>query len=422
MRRLRANALVLLTGSAGSAALAFVLSALIGRALGETGLGVYATALAWAFPLAIIADAGVGTLITRDLAADLSRSAAYLHAAVRARLLIGGGLASALFFAAPLLSDTPTVIDGIRLSAPLVVTLPFFGAFTALFRAQRVMWPVALLNVGMLAAQVTLTGIVFALGGDVLDALTVNVLTSTGQLLAAYVVYRRWFRVDRRRAPLHPDESDTDLAMMALLRRAWPFAVAAVLSAMHLRLNVILLERLTDTGTAGLYAAAGRFIEGANLVGRAYFDALFPALGAVIAQPDALASLFQRAQRTLLLLGLVFAGGGVLVGPLLVTLVYGATFTDAGIVLQLAGLSLLPGLLKGGFLLLAYATGRAYVANAVIGGTLALRVAGSALLIPAGGAVGAALVDVLVETAALTALLLSNLLRPDPRTFGQINE
>ncbi len=398
MTRLRANTLTLLGSNAGTAGLAFLLSALIGRVLGESGLGVYAAALAWTFPLAIIADFGLATLITRDVAADFSRGSAYLRAATEARLVLGGGMAVLFFVFAPLLSDNQSVVEGIRLSAPLVIIFPLFGSFTALFRAHRVMWPIALLNVGMLSAQVILTALVFAFGGDVLDVLAVNVVTSAGQLVVAWGMYRGRFgpfpRQAQRIVPLH------------LLRNAWPFAVAAVLAALHTRLNVILLESLADTSAVGVFAASGRFIEGANMVTRAAFDALFPALGAVVAQPNALAALFGRARRMLVLLGFVFAGGGVVAGPLLVTLVYGPGFDDAGIVLQVAAVALLPATLKGGYLLYCYTVGRAQLANTVIAGTLILRFAASAVLIPAGNAIGAALVDVIVETVAFVLLAL----------------
>ncbi|MBC8172002.1 MAG: oligosaccharide flippase family protein, partial [Anaerolineae bacterium] len=68
MSRLASNTLTLLTGNAGSAMLSLLLSVLIGRALGKDGLGVYAAALAWVYPVALLADAGLSTLITRDLA------------------------------------------------------------------------------------------------------------------------------------------------------------------------------------------------------------------------------------------------------------------------------------------------------------------------------------------------------------------
>jgi O-antigen/teichoic acid export membrane protein len=122
---------------------------------------VYATALAWVFPLSLAADFGLGTLITREVAAAPGSASDYLRSAAAARLWLGGALMLLLMFAAPFLSSNPAVVLGLQISAPLIVILPSFGGFTAVFRARQDMWPIAWLNLGMLGAQVALTALVF---------------------------------------------------------------------------------------------------------------------------------------------------------------------------------------------------------------------------------------------------------------------
>src|SRR5438477_12267695 len=85
------NTLILLISNVGSAVLSFVLSVLIGRALGQDGLGVYSTALAWITPLSLVAEFGLGTLMTRDIAQNPASEAAYLRLTTWARLWLGGG-------------------------------------------------------------------------------------------------------------------------------------------------------------------------------------------------------------------------------------------------------------------------------------------------------------------------------------------
>src|SRR5690606_28302176 len=65
------------------------------------------------------------------------------------------------------------------------------------------------------------------------------------------------------------------LQIIPLLRRAWPFALAAILAALQARTGTILLERLTDTTQVGYYAAATRFVEAARMIPNALFGALF---------------------------------------------------------------------------------------------------------------------------------------------------
>jgi lipopolysaccharide exporter len=397
--RLSANTLTLLLSNGGSTALAFVLSVLIGRALGQDGLGIYAAALAWVLPLTLLAEAGLSTLITREVAQTPADAGPYLHVTSRARLLLGGGLTGLLLAAAPLLSSDAAMIRGIQISAPLVLIAPFSGAFTAIFRAQRVMWPVAALNLGMLVTQVGLTAWVFAAGGGVLAVLAVNTITSAGQLAAAWAIWRGWFR-----RPAAHDPTRRPFKVSDMLRRAWPFALAGMLAALHMRIGLILLEQHSGAGETGYYAAASRFIEAGRLLPQAFFDALFPTLAALVSIPADFHRLFRRVTWPLAGFGLLAGAGGIALAHWLVTVTYGVAFAPAAVVLQIGLWSLLPGLLKGSRTLYWYALGHERFVNHITILTLALRVTLSLWLIPVYGAVGAALAHLAVEAASCALL------------------
>jgi O-antigen/teichoic acid export membrane protein len=409
-QRLSRNTVILLISNGGSAALSFLLSALIGRALGKTGLGVYSTALAWVFPLSLIAEFGLGTLMTRDLASEPGAAAAYLRAVTWVRLWLGGGLVSALVLAAPLLSTDPALVIGLQVSAPLIMILPFFGAFTAIFRAAQSMWPIPWLNIGMLAAQVALTALVLLWGGDVVAALVVNTATSAGQLAAAWGVYRWGFAPGgelphpRFAALDSPSPTWREGGGVRLLRRAWPFAVAAVLAALQARLGTILLERLTDAGQVGYYAAATRFVEAARMIPNALFGALFPALAALAQHPPEMRRLFRRVLWGLLAFGGALAVLFVFVAEPLLRLTYGEAFTPAAMTLIVAMGALLPALLRAGRTLYWYAVGQEGRVNRVTGVTLILQMVLSLWLIPAYGALGLALVMLVTEEVGLVLL------------------
>lgn len=406
LSRLSRNTLTLLLSNGGSAVLSFVLSALIGRALGGDGLGVYGTALAWVFPLALMAEFGLGTLITRDVAQDTRAGAAYLQATTPIRLLFSGTLTALLILLAPRISDNPAVVRGLTIAAPLILILPFFSAFTAVFRAQQVMWPIPPLNIGMLIIQVGWTIYVFSTGGGVLDALAVNTLTSAGQLLAAWGIYRWKFASKitpvlraHSRAPL-PDT----LEIRTLLRRAWPFALAAILAALQTRLGTILLERLTATASVGYYTAATRFVEAGRMLPNALFGALFPALAALTLHPPALRRTFRRVMLGLSAFGIGLALLFTLLPSPIISLTYGDDFLPAVPVLQIAMWGLLPALLRAGRTLYWYALGSEQFVNRVTALALVIQVALSLWLIPQYGAVGAALTGLITETLALALL------------------
>ncbi|RMG83541.1 MAG: hypothetical protein D6712_12855, partial [Chloroflexi bacterium] len=219
-RKLSQNTLTLLFSNSGSALLSFALSALIGRALGQEGLGIYAAALAWIFPLSLMADFGLNTLITRDLAQYPEAEYSYLRVAIYQRLVMGGVLMLSAILAAPLLSENLRVIQGIIISAPLILITPLFSMFTAVFRARQCMWPIAALNLGMLVVQVSATAAIFAWGYGVITALAVNTLTSAGQLATAWGLWR-WLSSDGKHIAIH-------IGIRETISKAGVFAIAAV--------------------------------------------------------------------------------------------------------------------------------------------------------------------------------------------------
>ncbi len=408
------NTLTLLVSNGGSALLSFVLSALIGRVLDGDGLGVYGTVLAWVFPLALVAEFGMGTLITRDVAQDTRNGDAYLRATTPIRLLFGGSLTVLLITTAPLISADPAVVRGLVIAAPLILILPFFGAFTAIFRAHQTMWPIPPLNIGMLVIQVGLTIWVFRSGGGVLAALAVNTLTSAGQLAAAWGIYRWKFTSEitstvraHGGAPL-PDAPDNrppvTLKINPLLRRAFPFALAGLIVALQARLGTILLEQLTDSTSVGYYTAATRFVEAGRMIPNALFGALFPALAALALHPAHLRHTFRRVMAAL---GATGVGLGILFTLFparILDLTYGGNFLPAVPVLQVAMWGLLPALLRAGHTLYWYALGREQFVNRINGFILLVHVGFNLWLIPAHGAVGAALAGLMTETVALLLL------------------
>ncbi len=395
-QRLSQNTLALLLSNGGSAILSFMLSVLIGRLSGESGLGIYASTLAWIFPLSLVTEFGLGTLITRDIAQNSENAHAYLRASVIARLLIGGLLMAVVWIIAPFLSQDTPVITGLRLSSPLIVILPFYSSFTAIFRARERMRPIAWLNLGMLISQVILTGLAIYIGGDILAILAVNVITSAGQLVAAWVVYKRWFY----------QASKTKISVVPLLRASTPFAIAAVLAAVQSRIIIILLEQYTSTVDVGYFAAASRFIEAGRMLPHAFFDALFPLLAGLATNPARLNQMFRRVIIGLMVFGILFGIGISLVADPLISLSYGERFSPAIAILMVLAWSLLPMLLKGGRTLFWYAKGQEQYVNVVTGIVIVFQIMIAFWFIPAYGASGAAYTMILAESSGVILLFM----------------
>lgn len=376
-----------------------MLAALIGRTLGEAGFGGYAAALAWIFPFVMLAEFGINTLILREAARSPETENHYLLTALRIYGVFGGALTLILIGIAPLLSQDAEVVMGIRISAPFLLITPCFGAFTAIFRARQKMLPIVWLNLGMLSAQIGLTVLVLAAGGTVITVLIVNTVTSAGQCLAAWLIWRRRATISQPVLPLLAPSWKT------IFRLALPFALAALLAALQSRVSLILLESLTNTSQVGYFAAAARFSEAGRMIPNALFGALFPVLAAIALQPKRLNHTFRWVLFVLGAYGfslalIVWAAAG-----LLLHLTYGALFVPATLTLQIMMWALVPGLLRSGLILYWYARQGENTVNVVTSFTLIVQIVLSFWFIPAAGAAGAAAVYFMVETIGFAMLL-----------------
>lgn len=393
--RLTSNTLYLVISHALGAVLSFLLAAMIGRALGESGLGYYASALAWIFPVSLLADFGISTLIVRDAARSPERGAALVRLGIRLRWALAGGLMMLLIVVAALVEGDAISRQVIWLAVPLVLIQPLYSTYSAVFRAQQRMNLIAALHLGMLVGQVVLTAIALTGATSIQVVMAINTVTSAAQMLVAWGLYRRCC------AGITPQPID----LRATLKQAAPFALAAVLGALQLRLNVLMLDLLTVSAVVGVYAAAARFVDVGMLLARAVYDALYPALSAE-AKPDQRQRTFYRAVSMLMIGGLVLAVVLTLGAPWLVEIIYGSEFSSADRVLAWAGWVLLPNIFKNVRIVYWYARGQETFTNRVYGLSIGAQVALGLLLIPTIGALGAVFAGAIADGIAAVLLWL----------------
>ena len=141
MRRISRNTLILFLNNAGGAAFSFIGAVVVGRGLGKTGLGQYAFILAWLTPFTMLADFGLGTLITRDVARDRSQIAIVLHSANRTLPFIAGLTLLLSLLAILITGASPAISAALGLGSLLIVLDPWYGLYTAAFRAFEQMQP-----------------------------------------------------------------------------------------------------------------------------------------------------------------------------------------------------------------------------------------------------------------------------------------
>lgn len=357
-KRLSTNTLALLISNGGSAFLSFLLAVLIGRFYGETGLGTYASVLAWIFPLSFLVEFGFGTLITRDVAQTPQLAPHFIRLTGQFRLIVGGIIILGILLVSTSNYSDMNFLTGLQISAPLILILPAYSTYTAIFRAHQRMIPIAFLNLGMLIAQVILTGIVILSTMPLTTLFIVNTVTSLGQLGVAIWIYQRYFRTK--------EKSVQNLHLRQLITQARPFAIAAIISALQARFSIIWLESNSTPIIVGYFVAALRFVDASRMIPNALFGAIYPALAQLANQADALKRLFIRIMAGLFLYSLIVACLFLFAGQTIVSLTFGESFVPSTSALALLGIGLIPSLLRSGWILYWYALGRESLVNRLL--------------------------------------------------------
>jgi O-antigen/teichoic acid export membrane protein len=112
------------------------------------------------------------------------------------------------------------------------------------------------------------------------------------------------------------------------------FGAVSLLSALEYQVDVILLSVLRGPVEVGIYSSAASIMYIAALVPQAYRATIFPEFAQKRDKPRELAVAVRRATLRMWLLGLVIAGAGALIAPLVIPLIFGPKFVLAAPVIR----------------------------------------------------------------------------------------
>lgn len=180
------------------------------------------------------------------------------------------------------------------------------------------------------------------------------------------------------------------LPLRSLLQQAWPYALIVLLMAAHYRLDAFILERWLPDGAsqAGIYAAAYRLLDAANMAGYLLASFLLPFIARNQKDQKLIKEVVLNSRHLLLLFSLFTAIAVFMLAPWLQQLLYHNQHPDAIRVLQyclpaLIGYSLVQ---LYGTVLTATGHIRAFVTLLLL--ALLLNILLNLFLIPAYGALG----------------------------------
>lgn len=392
--------------NAGAIALARVISSaaqfgwqiILGRALGDAIYGVYGTVNALFAVGVTIASFSISLIVIREVARQPERAGRYWSAALFIQT-VASLIAYLGINAAALGYD-----EGIRAYAAIAGLSLFIDTFGThcydQLLAQERMVTTSLVEIGHIAARLTLAGAALALGGGLLGVYAATLITGVGRTAALWHLLRR--------TGVHPQFPADRGVIAALLRDAFPLTIYAFIGMTYTQIDRLLTSSLlTDADTGQLTAAMVIVMGAVEILSTTVLVALYPMLSRSAQGDDDGAGFRFMVDKlaffTLLIvvpMWLIFA----FFAPTVIVPLFGEKFLAAAEVLRLLMGFAAATMVSNVFAQAMFAQNRQrrLVVFRLVG--LALKLILSLALLPRVGVVGAAAAAALSEIAVLALL------------------
>lgn len=401
-------------GYAAGIVLSLISAPLLIRHLGVAEFGGYVSVMALVTVVGLVADMGLTVVAVREYAnLDDEGRARLMGSVLGLRLAVAvAGAAVAVGIAAAAGYDDALVVGTALAGAGLVLTMAQ-QTFTVPLAAGLRLGRVTLLE--LLTKVLTVVGIVVLVlaDADVKAFLAIAIPVGAVVAVATFVVAGERVRPSAR-------------GWRALVAAALPVAVASILAALFYRLAVLLTSFISTERELGYFAASFRVIEVLLPIPSLLTATAFPVLARAAQEGgDRLVSALRRVFDISMVCGGAAALGLVAGAQPVMRFLGGREFDPSIAVLRVQGIAMAASFLfaTAAVGLLALRAQRELVAATVIG-TVAVT-ALTLLLVPPGGAMGAALAMTVSEAVlAGSALVLlarrQRLLRPAPATAVKV--
>ncbi len=372
----------------------------LARALGVRGFGVYSFAFAFAEMFAIATDAGLHTILVREIARDREAAPRLLGSA-----LILKGLLAILSWLAAWVVAVWTIPAGEPLWSALAASFLLFVSF-------RVTSFRMIFDAPFEAGLKMSTPIAIGVGSEFLSAACLiaaawarwPIPALIGVQLAAFLpgfflLARRSFR------EIRPVLRFNLTLWFRLLRMAIPVGIANFFLVAYTRTDILMLGWMMDEKSVGMYSAAFKLTGSLSIIPLAITTSLLPLLSNAFGSGDAekVRQMYRAALSVAVVAGLPVAVGGYLLSEGAIGLIYGAGYEPAAKALQILAPAMFFSFILYVMTTSAVAVSRAGLFTIYAGMLALLNIALNAALIPSYGILGASWATLIAEGFLMAA-------------------
>ncbi len=370
------------------------------RVLGAEGVGSYAFAQVVLGYLDILANFGLGTLLTREVAREHGSANRYLGNTLILRVALWTGslplVALLLGPAAGPMGITPEVALAILLLVAGLLPSLVASTLTSLFQAyERFEYP-AMVTVLTTLLKIGLGVLALAAGWGFVGLAGVSVVVNLATVAMLAVLVVSVLGVTSGRDATCRVSTASAWKMLKL---SYPLMLNNLLNSVFYRVDSLMLMPMAGSLALGWYSTAYKFIDGLGIISSSFTLALFPLLSQYAHSSRAsLARAFSLALKLLLMVSLPISVGITLIAPEIILLFAGPDYLpNSAMALQVLiwflPFSFLNGVTQ--YLLIAINQQRFLTFSFLV--ATAFNLAANLLLIPLLGYLGAALTTVASE-------------------------
>lgn len=310
----------------------FLLSILIARVLGPGLFGIYSYALAIAALFAFLGQAGIDSLLIRELIRHSHHASRLLSESIALRL-IGSILAGIASVATAAVASTAALAPSTTLVAVLALSGVFQSSWVieSWLQSQRRFRHASLAKITAYVIASVLRLVALASPHPLWALACATVLESA---IAAVLL---WIAATRE-----PPFKITHLAIPSangltnLAKLASPMLLSALMVAIYSRVDVFMLGHMLGGKDAGLYTAATLLSEGFYVIPMAIMAAAAPRLVNLYTRNmDEFYNDLYATVRLLSATGLMIAILVTIAAPFLVVPIFGAQYVHAALILQI---------------------------------------------------------------------------------------
>ncbi len=327
-RRIARNTGLLMIASLFTNIMAFVWTLYTARYLGTVGFGILSAALALTGIFSVLADLGLSTYSTREVARAREKTAKFLGNVAFIKMFLAVFTFILLYIVVLVKDYPPQSVNVIMIIGIYMILTSFTAMFNAMFQGHERMEYQTIGNI--LNSSFLLIGILLAIymGGDIITISLAYLATSIITLIYSIFVTSWKFT----KFTLEFDRAFWKETII----NAIPFGITGVFTSIYFWIDSVMLSFMQGDAAVGLYNAPYKLLFVMLSIYNVYMVALFPVMSQFYTHSgDALKLTYQRSFKYMLILSTPIAVGTTMLAQDIILFIYTAEYLPSVAALQI---------------------------------------------------------------------------------------